>query len=195
MVLASNGPSLAVSEREGALGLFFAVFPDPQTASRIGQLAQDLRRRHRLKGRPLDSVRFHCSLYGFGNAGCVSDVFIAKAQEAASLVQVSPFRVSFNCAMSFSDRANDHPLVLVGDDGVVGMARLRSSLWDALRKVGLRPRKNSSFTPHVTLLYDARHVDEQFIEPIGWTVSEFILVLSLIGRTKHIPIQRWQLRK
>jgi RNA 2',3'-cyclic 3'-phosphodiesterase len=63
-----------------------------------------------------------------------------------------------------------------------------------MREVGLRTRKHSAFTPHLTLLYDARHIDERPIRPIGWTVSEFVLVLSLIGKTKHVPIQRWQLR-
>jgi 2'-5' RNA ligase len=51
-----------------------------------------------------------------------------------------------------------------------------------------------AFTPHVTLLYDRRCIDEQPIEPVGWTVREFALVLSLIGKTQHVPLGRWQLR-
>jgi 2'-5' RNA ligase len=49
-------------------------------------------------------------------------------------------------------------------------------------------------TLHVTLLYDKRVVDEQPIEPISWTVREFVLVRSLHGQTRHTDVARWQLR-
>jgi 2'-5' RNA ligase len=111
-----------------------------------------LRREHRLKGRPLLTARFHCSLFGFDSPDGVPANVVAKVQEAASLVTASPFRVSFNSVGSFSERAYCHPLVLLGDDGVVGLTRLRSSLCTAIRAVGLRPRHYSEFTPHVTLL-------------------------------------------
>jgi 2'-5' RNA ligase len=193
MLFALDQPSSVSSEAGGTIGLFFAVFPDPQTADRIVQIARALRGEYKLKGRPLLPARFHCSLYGFGNLAVVSPAVLAKAQEAASLVTASPFRVSFNCARSFSNRPGRHPLVLVGDDGVVGLLRLHSLLCKAMRQVGLRPREHSNFTPHLTLLYDACQIDEQSIEPVGWTVSEFVLVLSLVGKTKHIPLGRWQL--
>jgi 2'-5' RNA ligase len=31
------------------------------------------------------------------------------------------------------------------------------------------------------------------IEPIRWTVRDFVLVHSLRGRTMHIPLERWRL--
>jgi len=192
MLFALDQPSLMSSEPGAPIGLFFSVFPDPQTAGRIALIAQDLRGEYKLKGRPLLPTRFHCSLYGF-DRDVVSRTVVARAQEAASIVTASPFRVSFNCVRSFSNRPGHHPLVLVGDDGVVGLVRLHTSLCRAMREVGLRPRECSNFTPHLTLLYDARHVDEEPIESIGWIVSEIVLVLSLIGRTKHIPLGRWQL--
>ena len=55
---------------------------------------------------------------------------------------------------------------------------------------GLRRLANTNFTPHVTLLYDARDVDEYPIEPIGWTVKEFVLIRSLNG---HKHLVRWPL--
>lgn len=50
-----------------------------------------------------------------------------------------------------------------------------------------------NFTPHVTLLYDDRSVAPQAIEPIAWTVREFVLVHSLLGRTEHRILGRWSL--
>ena len=45
--------------------------------------------------------------------------------------------------------------------------------------------------PHVTLLYDARSVDEHPIQPIFWTVTEFVLIRSMKG---HDYLGRWPLR-
>jgi 2'-5' RNA ligase len=176
------------------VGLFFSIFPEASTAARIAHIAERLRAKYRLLGSPLQTTRFHVSLHSFGEYDDAPPPVVAKAKDAAALVNAAPFRVSFNCAQSFSGRDGNHPLVLTGDDGVVGLTRLYSSLCTALRTVGFRPDASSAFTPHVTLLYDARRINEQFIEPIGWTVREFVLVLSLIGRTKHVPLDRWQLR-
>jgi 2'-5' RNA ligase len=46
----------------------------------------------------------------------------------------------------------------------------------------------------MTLLYDDRSVAEQAVETIGWTAREFVLVHSLLGQTRHIPLGRWPLR-
>jgi 2'-5' RNA ligase len=58
---------------------------------------------------------------------------------------------------------------------------------------GLR-RRARSFTPHMTLLYDARSVEARAIEPVAWTVREFVLVHSRWGRTQHILLGHWPLR-
>jgi 2'-5' RNA ligase len=55
---------------------------------------------------------------------------------------------------------------------------------------GLRRVANSNFTPHVTLLYDARGVEEYPIAPLAWTVTEFVLIRSLGG---HECLARWPL--
>ena len=47
------------------------------------------------------------------------------------------------------------------------------------------------FTPHVTLLYAERRVEEYPIEPIRWMVNEFVLVHSKNG---HAHLARWPLR-
>jgi 2'-5' RNA ligase len=40
----------------------------------------------------------------------------------------------------------------------------------------------------VTLLYDECGIKEQPIEPISWTVNEFVLVHSLLGKGRYIPL-------
>jgi 2'-5' RNA ligase len=52
----------------------------------------------------------------------------------------------------------------------------------------------SRFMPHVTLLYDRQTVDAQGITPVSWRVTEFVLVHSLLGQSRHIVLGRWPLR-
>jgi 2'-5' RNA ligase len=133
-------------------------------------------------------------LYGFCGREGAAPTFVDKAKEAAAQLAAAPFRVAFNCVKSFSSSNGGYPLVLTGEDGVIGLMRLNSSLRLALRKAGLRPKGSSIFTPHVTMLYDQQCIDEQPIEPICWTVRELALVLSLTGETEYISLGRWRLR-
>jgi RNA 2',3'-cyclic 3'-phosphodiesterase len=180
-------------EPQAPVKLFFSIFPDSQAAARIDQLARYLRREHGLKGLSFSPARFHCTLCSVDDRNAVWQSIVARAREAAATIEAAPFRVSFNGVMSFSRKKHKYPLVLVGDEGVVGLLKLYSSLRSAMRKTGLR-RETSSFTPHVTMLYDVRRIGEQTVEPICWTVNEIVLVLSLTGQTKYHRLGRWQLR-
>jgi 2'-5' RNA ligase len=172
--------------------LFFAVFPDADAAARITQLAQRLREELELKGKPLATDRFHITLYHIGDFTGLQQDTVAKASKAASSVAASPFEVAFDRAMSFSGRPSNRPLVLRGGADLATLTAFQHSLSTALAKAGLVVK--SAFTPHVTLLYDDRLVAEQAIEPIHWTAREFVLVHSLLGQTKHVPLARWSLR-
>ena len=78
-------------------------------------------------------------------------------------------------------RDGKRPLVLLGDDGVGGLTALQRSLGTAMRDAGLGNRQQAGYTPHVTLMYGAFPVEERTIEPIRWTVSDFVLVHSHRG--------------
>jgi len=71
--------------------------------------------------------------------------------------------------------------------------RYRRIFGATMQKAGLG-RTRPQFTPHVTLLYDERGIAEQPIEPINWIVNEFVLVHSLLGRGRYIPLEKWLLR-
>lgn len=173
--------------------LFFAVFPDAAAAARIAQLAQCLRDEQGLKGRPLETERFHVTLHYIGDyAGLPQDI-VAAAVEAAATVEMPPFEVAFDRALSFSARPGNRPLVLRGGEGLVELAALQRTLGAALNKTGFGGRKNSQYTPHVTLLYDDCLVAERPVETVEWTVDEFVLVHSLLGRPVHVPLARWRL--
>ena len=168
--------------------LFLAILPDTAAAERIHRLAGILKRAHRFNGKPIAADRLHVSLFSLTG---LPDRQIYAACEAASELRAEPFEVSFDRTASFRSGAGNRPFVLIGEQGLRRLQSFRQMLAVALSRRGLRRQASTSFTPHVTLLYDARHVDEYPIEPVVWTVAEFVLVHSLKG---HRHLERWCLQ-
>ena len=180
-------------------GLFFAIFPDHAAARRIGQVAWHLRNKHCLQCEPLQTKRFHVSLYRLGDYFGLPQDVVAQAKEAASSIAAQSFELGFNRAANFSGRCVDperrrtHPHVLHADDGVPGIIALQRALASAIVQAGLSEKARMNYTPHLTLLYGERRIPEDFIETIRWSVREFVLVHSLLGKTQHVLLARWAL--
>jgi 2'-5' RNA ligase len=167
--------------------LFLAAVPDPATAERIHQLAAVLKRAHHFDGKLIAPERLHISLFALGG---LNEGQLRAAWEAAMDVRTEPFEVSFDRTASFRGQPGNCPFVLVGEQGLHRLQAFRQMLGAAMTRRGLRRVASTNFTPHVTLLYDARSIGEYPIEPIGWTVKEFVLVRSLNG---HEHLVRWPL--
>ncbi len=83
--------------------LFFAIFPDPDTASSIAALVQALHCEHELHGKPLRPERFHVTLHHLGDyVGLPQDV-VASAKEVSNRVKGPMFDVAFDSVLSFED--------------------------------------------------------------------------------------------
>jgi 2'-5' RNA ligase len=167
--------------------LFLAAVPDAGTAERIHRLAGVLKRAHKFDGKLIAPERLHISLFFLGD---MSERVIRAVSEAAMLVRTGPFEVSFDRTASFRGRPGNCPFVLIGENGLRRLESFRRMLGAALTRSGLGRVANTNFTPHVTLLYDARSVDEYPIRPIFWTVTEFVLIHSMKG---HAYLGRWPL--
>jgi 2'-5' RNA ligase len=174
--------------------LFFAIFPDANSAARIARLAEGLRDSHGLRGKPLASDRFHITLHHLGDHVGLPQSIVAAACEAGANVTMPQFDVAFDQVGGFARGTGNRPFVLQGGDGLAALALFQRVLGTAMMKAGLKRWTETSFTPHVTLLYDDQEVARYSVETIGWTVKEFVLVQSLLGQTRHIPLARWQLR-
>lgn len=174
--------------------LFFAIFPDGDAAARIAKLAQRLCIEHGLKGRSLATERFHVTLHHLGDYVGLPQDLVATAGEAARAVMMPPFEIAFDRAVSFLGRPYRRPFVLCGGEGVAALTAFQRALGTALKKAGVGRCAELHYTPHVTLLYDDRSVAEQAVETVGWTAHEFVLVHSLLGRSRHVPLARWPLR-
>lgn len=176
--------------------LFFAVFPDPATAARIAALARSLHDQHRLRGKPLRADRLHVTLHHLGDhAGLPRDIVDAAGQAAERTAETEPFQVAFDSASSFAGRSRNRPCVLRGaPEGLAPLVVLQQRLGTAMAATGLARHVGRDFTPHVTLLYDDRSLEPPPVERVEWTVRDFVLVHSLLGRTEHRILGRWPLR-
>jgi 2'-5' RNA ligase len=174
-------------------GLFFAAIPTPQAAAQIEQRARNFHEEFGLKGRPLATDHFHITLYYLGAHAGVPQGIFAKASETAAAIRMAPFEVTFDRAMSFGGKSASRPLVLSSSKPLVALNAFQLALSTAIRKAGLVQWVQPSFVPHVTLLYDGRRVPAQAVEPISWTVREFVLVRSRLGLSRHETLARWPL--
>lgn len=201
---AYNGalPSLDDTMHQSSLGgfaaphptdrLFFAVMPPPDIADRMASLAGQLSGDLGLHGRPRPTSHLHVTLHHLGDFAGLPQQRVDEACAAAAGVAVPSFEARFERVDSFRGRPGKHPFVLLGAEGIVGLAGLYESLGARLATAGLA-RRERAFVPHITLLYDARTVAPRPIEPLGWTVREFLLIHSLLGRTEYRVLGRWPL--
>lgn len=171
--------------------LFLAAVPDRATAARIFHLAGVLKRAHKFSGKLIAPDRLHVSLF-FVGALLRERVCTVRREEIGEL-RMPPFEASFDRTASFRGSEGSYPFVLIGGDGVSRLKSFRQGLSAELTRGGLRGVASTNFEPHVTLLYDARRVDEYpLAEPISWTVNEIVLVHSLSG---HAHVAKWRLRE
>lgn len=174
--------------------LFFAVYPDAAAAERIAALGAWLHAALGLKRPPFPPGRLHVTLLMLGDHAGLPPELVAQATQAAQSIAQAPFEVGFDRAASFPRRDPARPFVLLAHRGVEGLAALREALEQGLAAAGGAPTHERAFRPHLTLQYDPRTVPERPVEPVGWTVREFVLVHSLLGRSRHVPLARWPLR-
>ena len=174
--------------------LLFLTYVDPDAAARIARRVPDLRAEHGLRGKPVAQDRLHITLNHLGDHAGLPQDMVALAREAAGTLAMAPFEVEFDRVVSFGGKPTNRPFVLRGS-GLAQLMAFQKALGLAMARTGTRIGKwaEPNFTPHVTLLYDNKSVAEQPVEPVRWTVREFVLVHSLQGQTRHEVLGRWPL--
>jgi 2'-5' RNA ligase len=173
--------------------LLLALYPDAKAAARMVDMAQRLKAAHGLTGKLIATERLHVTLIHIGDFFGLPKGVVTAAGEAAGKISIPPFEIAFDRAASFSGQPGNQPFVLRMGQGRDGLMAFQRGLCVEMIKAGVRYKSGAQFTPHVTLLYDRLSVPEQMIEPIRWTAREFVLVHSLLGQTRHIPLGRWSL--
>jgi 2'-5' RNA ligase len=173
--------------------LFFALFPDEVTASRIAALAASECEHHGLRGKPLRNDRLHVTLFHLGDWAGVPEDVVAAASRAASALREPSFDLAFDTVASFNARRAQKPFVLKSASGNEALRAFHAGLARELRQAGLAQWVRGSFEPHVTLAYEPQLMPPQPVEPIAWRAREFVLVHSLLGQTRHVRLGNWSL--
>jgi RNA 2',3'-cyclic 3'-phosphodiesterase len=173
--------------------LFFAFMPDELTAQRIARQSEAIRRRNDLRGSSLRTERFHITLIHVGDYVELPKGVVDDCTRVGAATTSGPLPVSFDRVQSFAGSKTNRPVVMVGGDDLQSLKAFRSELFERLRWVGVRPKSGVDFNPHVTLLYDARVIDGEGIEPISWRADELLLIHSELRRTKYNILGRWPL--
>ena len=173
--------------------LFFALQPDAETAQQITGLASRLRTDCAVRGRLRPTGVFHVTLHYLGGFVGLPPTLVEDASRAADTVRMPAFDVELGRARTFLGRPRGIPLVLAGDEGTAGVRLLFDSLGRALVKAGVRAYGGSDYTPHLTLMYGDRAIDERSIGPVRWRAREFVLVRSFFGQGRHEVLARFPL--
>lgn len=173
--------------------LFFALFPDGETASRIAALAASECELHGLRGKPLRSDRLHVTLFHLGDWAGVPEDVVPAAMRAAGALHEAPFDLVFDTVASFAARRAQKPFVLKSASGNEALRGFHARFAGELRQAGLAQWARASFEPHVTLAYDRKLVAPQPVEPVAWRARDFALVHSLLGQTRHLRLAEWRL--
>ena len=171
--------------------IFFACLPDAGLAVRIHAMAEQWKREFGFDANLILPEHLHVTLFHLGDWAALPEEVVRLAKEAASLVKAAPFDAAFARAESFRNRTGVHPFVLTSD--IAPWKSFHDTLGAALQKIGLGGATRGEFKPHMTLTYDELRVKPMAITPISWTVHDFVLVHSRLGKTAHTHLGRWVL--
>lgn len=174
--------------------LFFALRPDEEHAERIARVVTAEHEARGLAPRLRPGRIFHITLHYFGYCDGEPDPqLVALAGRAASEVNHPAFDLSFDRLESWGGAgARKHPFVLTGGQGLEPVRDLREVLAARLAAHGLPV--DADFNPHLTLRYDKRAAPAWLVDIDGWLASEFVLVKSPQGLTRHDVMARWPLQ-
>jgi RNA 2',3'-cyclic 3'-phosphodiesterase len=182
---------LSGSPRSGAP--FFALVPDASAASSLAEIGRKLRLEHGLTGKLLAPEQLHLPLIGLGaHHADPAPGLIDLAMQAAAAISMSSFDVVLDRARSLAGLRR--PLVLCGDEGVRGARVLQLAIEIAMHELGIGAA-GRRYMPQVTVLDGWRGIEEEAIQPVRWTATEFVLLRSLRRRREPGVLGRWALGK
>lgn len=173
--------------------IFFAIRPAPEAAERICRLAAEIRKRYGLMGRPVRPEHLHISLNFVAQLAEPDRQVIDRAKAAAAEVAMPPFVVALDRVGSWGRGDGPKSMVLRADDGVIGANLLHEKIHAALARAGSVGGAEPHIAPHLTLLRDKAEAPMEFVDPVKWTVEEFVLLDSVRGEGRHELLGRWPL--
>ena len=178
---------------EASCKLFFALQPPAHVAVGLDRFRDEARRRLGLSVAVPPLHRLHVSLTPLGRHDGVPHDLVRRAIAAVSALSAPPFVLAFNRLGSWGRGAGGRPVMLWGDDGVIGAELLHAAVHEALAKAGMARGRPREIVPHLTLWRDAQETPQRFVAPVAWRVREFALLAAVRGEGAHRVLGRWRL--
>ena len=182
-------PDLLVPARDEAIHrLFFALSPDAALRRQIADVSLQLEREQAPGGRRLEPHRYHLTLQFLGDFQPLRPSVVDAARQAADTIQLPAFELNLDHAGSF-------PGSNVWWLGTHGVAPGLQALWDALgvalARAGVQVKLSQRFAPHLTIRRDVRRqIEPLALEPLRWTVRDFVLFDSMPGEPYEVLHRR-----
>jgi 2'-5' RNA ligase len=163
---------------------FFALLPDPVSRSRIRAWAE-----RALGAEGLQAAdRLHVTLAITADFTTPQLPLADALMRAGGRVRAAPFDLVLD-RLSIGGRS----AALRPAHSQAPLRELQARIARAMMREGVAMRPDWKFSPHVTLAYhDSRPVTRP-VKDRGWPVSEFALIHSLVGLTRHEVLGRWRL--
>ena len=163
---------------------FFAAVPDPVSAARIHAWAE---RKLGPEGM-LAAERLHVTLAITDDFAAPQPGIVRVLMEAAERIAATPFELLLD-RLSIGGRS----IALRPGHTQPPLRELHARIAGGMDEAGIALRTGWRFSPHVTLGYRESSPSTRPVADLGWTVSEFALIHSLVGLSRHELLGRWAL--
>jgi 2'-5' RNA ligase len=171
--------------------LFFALYPPPPLSLEIFSRGAYLKHAHHLAGRMIDPPRIHLTLASVYNFTEPWADQLERAMRVGRSMRQQSFSLELERTQSFAHGGYYQPFVMCGEDGTRCLKHFQKALAEEMRRSGFKIPHG--FTPHVTMLWADRRIDENPMLPVCWTATDFVLIKSIRGHSQHTELGRWRL--
>lgn len=177
------------------VGYAFALLPDAGVRAQFVALGDRLQRTHRIGGTLIAADTLRLDLCPMGRPERLAYSAEQAMLAAGAAVTLAGFKLTFDSATRLRTHAAQFPLVLTASAaGTAAALELRKALAAAQAAVGLQVIAVTGFSAYVALMQgDTVNAAEELINPIDWTVREFVLIRHFFGGLRHEVIARWPL--
>ncbi|TAL73332.1 MAG: 2'-5' RNA ligase [Rhodanobacter sp.] len=177
------------------VGYAFALLPDAGVREQFAVVGERLQRVHRVGGTRISADALRLDLCPMGRVVRLVRPAEQALLAAGAAVSTAGFTLTFDSATRLHTHAVQFPLTLKANAASTAAAlELRKALAAAQAAVGLQVLAVTGFSAYIALMQgDTLRGVEEIINPIEWTVREFVLIRRFFGGLRHEVIGRWPL--
>lgn len=161
----------------------FAILPSAQARQQIDAYNRELG----LGGTLVLKDRLHLTVAITNDFVAFPEMIADSMMEIGATVRSPPVQIALG-RLSGSERS----IALRPERKPAELQMLHDALNGPMRRLGIR-RIGWKFSPHVTLRYRVSRPATRSIRPIVWEARDFVLIHSVVGKTRHIELGRWPL--